>query len=99
MNDFTPEDRGNAFSGGTVPSESFAYQQHRANAKVPRQFTPHGVNQQVAFSGVGMSARDMARLTIGATPISGSLPTSNGSSALTNEQRRPFQSRYVSASY
>lgn len=99
MNTFTPEDRGNAFTGGTAPSESLSYQQHRMNSAVPRSYKANGMNQQTTFSGVGSSARDLARLTVGATPISGSLPSGNGSSARTNEARRPFQSTLVGAQY
>ena len=93
------EDRGAAFYGGVQPSESLLYQQARHNAAIPRKFTPHGVNQQIVFSGTGSSAKDVARLTLGSTPISGSIPTSNGASARTNEQRRPFQSQFASADY
>lgn len=99
MDTYPAEDRAYAFHDGVRPSESIAYQQYRLNASVPRTFTPRGVNQQVAFSGIGWSARDVARLTLGATPISGSLPSSNGSSAATNEKRRPFQSQFASAQY
>lgn len=99
MDNYPAEDRGGAFYGGVQPSESLSYLHHRINARVPKMFTPNGVHQQISFSGIGSSATDMARLTLGSTPISGSLPTANGSSVATNEARRAYQSRFANAQY
>lgn len=98
-NDFTPENRGKAFGYGADADYALRARQQTINSRVPKAYAANGTNQQVGYSGNGWSASDAARLTIGATAVAGALPSSNGSSARTNEQRRPFQSKLAGLNY
>ena len=80
--------RTEAFGQGAVAGHPLASVAAQYNAQVPHNFMPDSVLQRVLPSGIGSSAQDRARMTLGG----GFLPTQNGMSAGTYERARPFQS-------
>ena len=54
-------------------------------------FHPTGLNMQVMPSGIGSSDQDKGRMLLGG----GFLPTMNGSSSTSYQERRPFQSSTI----
>jgi hypothetical protein len=68
---------------GVAPPASLEAAQQQQNAG-PKTFTPNGTNMQIVGSGIGSSAKDAARMTIGG----GFLPTANGTSQESLDQRR-----------
>jgi hypothetical protein len=91
------EDRNDAFSAGVSSSPTLQESAMRYNSQVPHAFQASGTNQQIAFSGIGSSSQDKKRQLLGGSPVSGSLPTANGFSADTYENKRPFLSSDISS--
>jgi hypothetical protein len=77
---------------GPAPSPGLVQTQEKQSYSTPGAYRASGANQQITLSGNGNSTTDASRRT-----YSGSyLPTSNGISANTYEQKRPLLSPSLS---
>jgi len=81
-------------AGRFGPSESsgLSQDQGKEQSLTPQGYRASGVNQQMAPSGNGSSAADAQRMTYGGAYV----PSSNGMSANTYEQKRPMLSTSLS---
>jgi len=91
------ENRNDAFAGGVSAPASLLTEAQRVNSMIPRRFQPNGVNQQVAFSGIGSAEPDKQRQLLGGSPVSSGLPTRNGYGTDTYDAKRPFLSTDISS--
>jgi hypothetical protein len=86
------ENRISAFGDGIYPP-SLQEKAAELNARQPRAFEPVSSLHQVIQSPNGMSAQDAPRRLLGGSM----LPSSDGMSASTYEQKRPFLNPVMSA--